>query len=400
MAARRRDGLKGSHATRASAAQARRREDALERQRRERLDRANLARQLAEAAAAEAEEAAEAHAGATRARDAAWWGAQLQQPEWLVDVPHALGRGWLAFPRPEGPRCVVVAGGGWTVARSRAGRHVVRRFPSALPGGSRRTREGGGRGGEECCVLDAVFCHQLQTFFVLDVVCWKGHSLYDTAAEFRLFWRDSRLAESGAGDEPSPSHRYRFVPVPAYDATADGVAAAHHAPVPFRRDGVLLVSRESHYAPGPPTPVALLWKDAACSPYLLDTDADGNVPQYQAVALRVLLDGTVATGDEPPVALGCLPEEYRRRAGDKLAPGQVLRFTIRDGGLVLGADGRPTGADLHFEGAVRDKRRSADFLTKVLFQYNARRSPVTLEELLAAAARGEAVDTSSTAASM
>lgn len=31
------------------------------------------------------------------------------------------------------------------------------------------------------------------------------------------------------------------------------------------------------------TPLVLVWKDAQCSKYLLDTDSQGNVPAYQQV---------------------------------------------------------------------------------------------------------------------
>jgi hypothetical protein len=56
--------------------------------------------------------------------------------------------------------------------------------------------------------------------------------------------------------------------------TPEGLAAAHSGPVPFTRDGVYLVHREAHYSAGP-SPLALLWKDAVCSRYVIDTDPAG-----------------------------------------------------------------------------------------------------------------------------
>lgn len=56
---------------------------------------------------------------------------------------------------------------------------------------------------------------------------------------------------------------------PVWPATPAGLTAAYSDPLPFTRDGLLLRHREGHYVTGAPTPLALLWKDAACSAYLL-----------------------------------------------------------------------------------------------------------------------------------
>ena len=77
--------------------------------------------------------------------------------------------------------------------------------------------------------------------------------------------------------------------------TVDGLRTAYEGPVPYRRDGLYLLHKEGHYALGH-SPLALLWKDAACSRYFVDTDAAGtalaqqerNHPQSAAIyeALR------------------------------------------------------------------------------------------------------------------
>lgn len=54
-------------------------------------------------------------------------------------------------------------------------------------------------------------------------------------------------------------------------ASLQPVAAARS----FTRDGILLLHKEGQYEPGTSTPLALLWKDAACSRYFIDTDAAG-----------------------------------------------------------------------------------------------------------------------------
>jgi hypothetical protein len=69
----------------------------------------------------------------------------------LLEVPPDLPHSWLVAARPEGPRCVVVAARGGTVARTRNGR-VLARFASGLPAGSRATADGA----DSFCILDCV----------------------------------------------------------------------------------------------------------------------------------------------------------------------------------------------------------------------------------------------------
>ena len=68
--------------------------------------------------------------------------------------------------------------------------------------------------------------------------------------------------------------------------TTEGLRAAYDGPVPYQRDGLYLLHKEGHYALGL-SPLALLWKDAACSRYFVDTDAAGN-----ALPQQVMLETT------------------------------------------------------------------------------------------------------------
>ncbi len=61
---------------------------------------------------------------------------------------------------------------------------------------------------------------------------------------------------------------------------------AYSGPVPYERDGLLLLHKEAYYHQGM-TPLALLWKDAVCSRYVIDTDVKvrhgkSSVPVYRA----------------------------------------------------------------------------------------------------------------------
>lgn len=91
-----------------------------------------------------------------------------------------------------------------------------------------------------CVILDL----QLdQTYYVIDMVCWRGYSLYDCTAEFRFFWLNSKLVETGACDLPSHYHKYRFSLVPVYVCDRDGLYAAYTASVPYVKDGLLFYSK-------------------------------------------------------------------------------------------------------------------------------------------------------------
>ena len=118
------------------------------------------------------------------------------------------------MPRPEGKRCLVIAARGVTHSRLRNGR-LLHRFPSGLPNGSRVTQ----CGQDAYCILDCIFHEPMRTYYVQDLLCWKGYSLYECSAEFRLFWVASKLAETSAGALPGEQHRYPFVPVPANQCT-------------------------------------------------------------------------------------------------------------------------------------------------------------------------------------
>jgi len=74
-------------------------------------------------------------------------GAELTAAEWMVDIPSDLGRSWSVLARPSGVRCLVTSSGGETTRHNKSG--GSRRFPSALPGGSRATR-GAGRCEQGC----------------------------------------------------------------------------------------------------------------------------------------------------------------------------------------------------------------------------------------------------------
>ncbi|KAI3956559.1 hypothetical protein MKW92_026116 [Papaver armeniacum] len=232
---------------------------------------------------------------------------------------------WYVYSRPSGKRCFVVSSAGTTVSRLRNG-SILHRFPPALPNG-----------------------HD-QTYYVIDMVCWRGYSLYDCTAElFQIF------AETGACDPPSTYHKYKFSVVPIYECDYVGLQTAYLGTVPYVRDGLSFYNKHAHYHTGN-TPLALVWKDENCSQYVIDEDND------------------------PPVVSGYLSQEFVLKSN--LKPGNFLRFTVGDGGMSF-VDGKLEKADLHYTNQAYRARASADSYSKILFQYAARHSPLGIEDLVA-----------------
>eukprot|EP00903_Cladosiphon_okamuranus_P016060 g14826.t1 len=213
------------------------------------------------------------------------WANQLCTPEWMLTVPTDLngagspvGDGWYVMARPEGKRVLVISAKGETVARQMSGA-ITHRFSSNLPGGSAQGRRGGSKGGGYC-ILDCVFHELDQTFFVLDMMAWKGYPLYDCNTDFRFYWVRTKLQEAdGPLDSVTSRNAYRIKSTPYHECDRQGLAHAYSSPVPFIKDGLLFHLKSAHYQLGP-TPLVLLWKDASVARYL-------GVESAQAVVLKV-----------------------------------------------------------------------------------------------------------------
>ncbi|KAK4369650.1 hypothetical protein RND71_013442 [Anisodus tanguticus] len=304
-----------------------------------------------------------------------WFAKQLMLPEWMMDVPDNLNTDWYVFARPAGKRCFVVSSNGTTISRLRNG-ILLHRFPSALPNGARTNNS---KSAQSYCILDCIFHESDETYYVIDGVCWAGISLYECTAEFRFFWLNSKLAETGACDAPSTYHRYRFSTLPVYNCDKEGLQTAYAGQVPYVKDGLLFYNKHAQYQTGN-TPLALVWKDENCSQYVIDTDNKGQVPSQQQVVLELLDDGRLATSDDPPVIIGCLLGEFVQKT--ELHRGDLLKFAIGEGGLVI-VDSKLEKADLQYLGKSNRARAFADSYSKVLFQHAARYSPLRIEHLFA-----------------
>ncbi|KAK1259292.1 hypothetical protein QJS04_geneDACA015474 [Acorus gramineus] len=318
-----------------------------------------------------------------------WFARQLMLPEWMIDVPTSLRGDWYVFPRPAGNRCFVVSSNGTTVSRARNG-SILHHFPSALPNGA-RTKDVSGPS-SSFSILDCIFHEPDLTYYVIDMVCWRGYSLYDCTAEFRFFWLNSKLMETGACNPPSRYHKYKFSVVPIYDCDQAGLESAYMGPVPYTKDGLSFYNKHAHYQTGN-TPLALMWKDDKCSQHVLDTDGKGQVPAQQQVVLELQDDGKLVTSDDPPVIFGCLDGEFVQKLG--LRSGNLLRFAVSDDGIRL-VNEKLEVANIHYIARASRARAFADSYSKVLFQHAARHSPLKFEDLIASLYQCHEQDSEST----
>ncbi|CAG8772556.1 12557_t:CDS:2, partial [Racocetra fulgida] len=55
-------------------------------------------------------------------------------------------------------------------------------FESPLPAGSSSYK---GNKTTDYCILDCIYDQTTFTYYVLDMMCWKGHPIYDCDTEFR-----------------------------------------------------------------------------------------------------------------------------------------------------------------------------------------------------------------------
>ncbi|GBG26809.1 Snurportin-1 [Hondaea fermentalgiana] len=340
------------------------------------------------------------------------------RPEWMLEVPSDLGpEAWSVMAKPEGEWTLVVAAHGKTVSRRKNGR-TLHEFASVLPHGSPQT----GTGSSDFSMLQCVFHEADQTYYVVDVVFWKGLDVGASDFSFRQFWLHSKLAEIPEICTSGVGNKYRFQPIPVFDCSMDGLGQAYSAQMQFVKDGLLFFFKTGHYEEGL-SPCLLAWKDAKTSRFPIDSP-DGIHPYpVQTCVLRIsLVSGTLmlrALGDD---LVGILNVEDAK--AHALENGSVARFAVPSGGLEVVQDeegaaqtgtaavppqaSARTGAGLdtlavpaaptipeaaasvahvwicglRFHSACRPNARP-DSSCRVAFQYAMRHDPLTIEKLTA-----------------
>ncbi|XP_066199025.1 snurportin-1 isoform X4 [Saccopteryx leptura] len=256
--------------------QSERRHQLLELQKLKRLDYVNHARRLAEDdwTGMESEEEEDKKDGEEMDMDTGKklpkrYANQLMLSEWLIDIPSDLGQEWIVVVCPVGKRSLIVASRGSTSAYTKSG-YCVNRFSSLLPGGNRRypTTAKGSHGGSsypgtkprplhgllepltDYTILDCIYSEAKQTYYVLDVMCWRGHPFYDCQTDFRFYWMRSKLPEEEGLGENTRLNPFKFVGLQNFPCTTESLCEVLSMDFPFEVDGLLFYHKQTHYSPG------------------------------------------------------------------------------------------------------------------------------------------------------
>ncbi|XP_063121737.1 snurportin-1 isoform X2 [Rattus norvegicus] len=153
---------------------------------------------------------------------------QLMLSEWLIDVPSDLGQEWIVVVCPVGKRALIVASRGSTSAYTKSG-YCVNRFSSLLPGGNRRNSTTA----KDYTILDCIYSEVNQTYYVLDVMCWRGHPFYDCQTDFRFYWMNSKLPEEEGLGEKTKINPFKFVGLKNFPCTPESLCKVLSMDFPF-----------------------------------------------------------------------------------------------------------------------------------------------------------------------
>ncbi|KAI9269136.1 hypothetical protein BDA99DRAFT_503650 [Phascolomyces articulosus] len=171
--------------------------------------------------------------------------------ESLDEIPHDFYTNWVMMPYPTGKRCILTTGRGETIARRKNG-SIWKRFQSMLPNGSKGKHDWKNT---NQCILDCIYDPVHWTFYILDVMCWKGYSIYDCDTDFRHFWLQSKV-ESEMDTRTNENMFYKFkilrpIPMSEFNHVCDGAQKyMKNQGYDFKLDGILFYHRETRYIEG------------------------------------------------------------------------------------------------------------------------------------------------------
>ncbi|CAG8615559.1 9175_t:CDS:2 [Funneliformis mosseae] len=171
---------------------------------------------------------------------------QVMHAEWMHEIPSDLENNWYVVLCPKGKRCLVISAKGKTVSRLRNG-NIVNVFESILPAGANSYK---GNKTTDYCILDCIYDQTEFTYYVLDLMCWKGHPIYDCDTEFRFYWLNTKFAEV---ERPTiNTSTYTFNPLKAHYCDQEKISFLIKNPHSFgyRPDGLLFFNKHTQYVLG------------------------------------------------------------------------------------------------------------------------------------------------------
>ncbi|KAK7116316.1 snurportin-1-like [Littorina saxatilis] len=319
-----------------------RRRELLENQKKNRFDFLNHVRKLTEDDWKNEEEEEEEEEGmdvdGKIKRPGRFYKDQLMLSEWLVEVPPDLAEEWLMVLCPVGRRTLVVTNKFSTKAYSKGG-HFIRSFPSHLPGGKRRQSQS-----KNCTVLDCVYNELEKTFYVLDLMCWNGHSIYETETEFRFFWLHDKFQEIPELGETSKTNPLKFVPLPSFPCTPESITNAVTS-ANFEIDGLLFYHKRTHYLFG--SSPLVVWLKPYMLPEILNIQVPDQQMTHRPEAYTTYADHLQAVGDDKTKDTSTTKRDYKAYGQTRLPrrKGKARDQEMADASLEDGGEGQGEGLD-------------------------------------------------------
>lgn len=225
------------------------------------------------------------HRPRSKKRTHQYYSNQFMTESYLTSPSQLCQNTYIITPRPYGTRCMLVAGNGITIAFDNKGKRF-KKFNSNLPSGNRRDLIR-----NEYVILDCVYCEN--TFYVVDMLCWKQQIFYDVTADCRLEMARIYLRNLDC-TEISETHEALIKPTVLYRGDMQGLEEAYRNPTEYVKDGLLFYANEGLYIAGV-SGMVLLYKDLYCSECPVPDSAD------QEAILYCTSQGTLKTLDKRTV---------------------------------------------------------------------------------------------------
>jgi len=211
------------------------------------------------------------------------------------------------------------------------------------------------------------------------VLVWKDTVHFDSPTSVRFFWIDDHILKEKELQLANEYNEYPFMNVKRYNCTSPGIKAAYDEVTPYIKDGLLFYHKEAGYLSGL-NPYVISWKDSFCCLYPIDTD-DGMIDSEIKAVLELGEGGKLQTKEG--IVLAELPKEVKKK--NKWFRGNLIRVKLGNIKIIDFAD------DVKDSIRVTDvtvlkrscfKKAQCDSISRIIFQYLMRNSPITISHII------------------
>ncbi|CAG9330586.1 unnamed protein product [Blepharisma stoltei] len=285
--------------------------------------------------------------------------------ECYLTSPHYINSDYLIIPRPSGKRCMILVHDGITTSFDKNGNLMKSYSPGILFSNSNS------RGG--IILLDCIYSENQDTYYALDLLCWKMEEFYEYPAESRFYFLQCYLSQCEISG-------LSIKTINIFEGNLEGLRNAYFWKFDYEKDGLIFYNKNSSYVLGINHDI-MIWKDANCSLYALN-----NISEEIEIILFVKYTGELLTLDG--FVLGSVDiEKYQ------LHHGNLVKCKIE----AINTDiEQPAVIGLEFMQKASFRKGKADHWSKILYQYLSRNSPITFISIEEAFISNDHIDTPKT----